>query len=297
MEEMIKEFMNSLVADGKSKRTVEAYTLDLIAFADYMGKYIQKPVNTLKYSDLRRWVNSLEEGGLSVATRAKRIASVRSFFKYLCKMDYIVGKNPTDGLDYPKIPKKQPKVIRSEDAKKIISVAKSNDSSHVTSFRDYAIIAMFLTTGIRREELSNVKLSDVDMENGAILIHGKGNKERCVYINDMLRPILSEYLASHRKQFKTADTSKYLFVSTRSEKITLAGINLIVNGSMEKAGIKEAGISAHILRKRFATTVFENTGDIATVSKLLGHSSPTVTMRYVSVGEDAMRQATNAASF
>lgn len=296
MNTMIESFIISLVADGKSKCTVEAYKGDLRAFEEYIGKYIQKPLNELKYSDMRLWANSLEERGLSASTRARKIASVKSFFRYLSKMDLLDGKNPAGGLDAPKLPKKQPKVISFDDAKSLLHID-GKDSKHVTYFRDYTIIAMFLTTGIRREELSNIKLSEVDMDAETILIHGKGNKERCVFINDTLRPILSEYIMSHRNQFKTAESSEYLFVSTRNDNICLVGINKIVNNAMRKVGIKEDGVSAHNLRKRFATTVFENTGDIATVSKLLGHSSPTVTMRYVAIGEETMRKAANAANF
>lgn len=296
MKGMINEFISSLIADGKSKCTIEAYRLDLSEFERYMSNYIQKPLTALKSADMRLWANHLWEDGLSASTRARKIAAAKSFFRYLLKMDYIES-NPADVLEAPKLPKKQPKVIGSDDAKNIILLAKNGDSKKIACFRDYAIIATFLMTGIRREELSNIKLDDVDMDNGTILISGKGNKERSVYINDTLRAILSEYLTVYRKTFKTSGSSEYLFVSTRSERISLCGINKIVNNAMEKAGIKERGISAHNLRKRFATTVFESTGDIATVSKLLGHSSPTVTMRYVRIGEDTMRNATNAANF
>lgn len=296
METMINGFVSSLIADEKSKRTVEAYKADLSAFAGYMKDYIQKSVNALKYSDMRLWVNHLEGCGLSASTRARKIATIRSFFKWMQKMEYI-EKNPTEGLESPKLPKKQPKVISTADSKKMLSVARNANSDHITCFRDYAIVSMFLTTGVRREELANIKMSDVDMESGTILIHGKGNKERFVYINDMLRPIISEYLAVYRGKFKTAETSEYLFVSTRNANISLNGINKIVNDLMERSGIKEDGVSAHVLRKRFATTVFDNTGDIATVSKLLGHSSPSTTMRYVSICEDTMRKAANVVNF
>lgn len=296
MDEMINNFVNSLIADGKSIRTVDAYKADLSAFTGYVTNYIGKPVNALKYSDMRLWVNDLEKYGFSASTRARKIASIKSFFKWLMKMEYI-SRNPAEGLESPKLPKKQPKVISVEDSKSMLYDAKNANNDHITCFRDYTIISMFLTTGIRREELSNVKISDIDMDSGTILIHGKGNKERIAYINDTLRPILSEYMAVYRGKFKTSESSQYLFVSTRTSHISLNGINKVVNNAMERSGIKESGVSAHILRKRFATTVFNNTGDIATISKLLGHSSPSTTMRYVSIGEDTMRNATNAVNF
>lgn len=300
MEDMINEFINSLIADGKSKCTVAAYKADLSAFNAYMTNYIAKPLNALKYADMRLWANSLDDSGFSAATRARKIATVRSFFRYLKKMDYILGNDPTEGLSSPKIPKKVPKVISANDAKNLLDVAKSamdEESEHITYFRDYTIVSMFLFTGIRREELSNIKLSDVNMGSREILIHGKGDKERSVYINDTLMPILSEYVLAYRGTFKTANDSEYLFVSTRATKVGLRAINRIVDKLLDRSGIKEAGLSAHGLRKRFATTVFENTGDIATTSKLLGHSSPTVTMRYVDVSDNIKRAAAMAVNF
>lgn len=293
MENMINNFISSLVADGKSKCTVTSYISDLNEFAKF-AKEQQKDINEIKYSDLRQWVNRLDEHGLSASTKARKISTVRSFFRYLSKMDYITGKNPADGLEAPKLPKKQPKVISTDDAKALLESAGDDESRHMTCFRDYTIMAMFLFTGIRREELTNIKLQDVDMRKKTILIHGKGNKERIVYINDSLCPILSEYLMSYRKLFKPAETSEFLFPSKKREKLCVNSVNKIVNKVMGITGIKESGVSAHVLRKWFATTVFTNTKDIATASKLLGHSSPTVTMRYVIIDETTMRKATSA---
>lgn len=292
MYELVKEFISTMEADGKSKFTVTAYASDLKEFSEFSEETLKKEPKDMKYSDLRQWVNNLEKYGLSATTKARKISTIKSFFRYLSKMDYIEGKNPAENLESPKIPKKQPKVIGTDDARELLKCAEEAEPTHMTCFRDYTIVAVFLYTGIRREELSNIKLQDVDMKNQTILIHGKGNKERTVYINDTLNSILSEYLNCYRDVFKPAEESPYLFPSKKREKLCVNSVNKIVNKAMENANIKERGISAHILRKWFATTVFANTKDIATASKLLGHSSPTVTMRYVSIDESTMRNAT-----
>lgn len=298
MEAMVKGFIQSLVADGKSDCTVKSYRLDLSDFSEYInGNNLN--VKELHYADLRVWLNSLENRGLSAATRAHKVSTIKAFYKYLVKME-IIDRNPSESLEAPKLPKKQPKVISMDDAKNLVSSVdylNSEEPKHMTSFRDYAIVSTFLFTGVRREELVNIKLSDVHMDDGTILIHGKGNKERMVYINDSLYAILSEYIGYHRDVFKTAQSSEYLFPSIKAEKMNVCSVNRVVNKAFESAGIKEDGVSAHILRKRFATTVFANTGDIATASKMLGHSSPTVTMRYVRIDEDTMRNAANTVNF
>lgn len=296
-EKMIREFLDSLAVDERSVHTMDSYHSDLKDFTRFAVTVLEKDLFDIKYIDLRKWLNSLEARGLSAQTRSRKVVSIRSFFRYLSKMDYIDGKNPAENLEAPKLPKKQPKVISSTEASKLLQTSRDTNCDKITSYRDYTIMAMFLYTGIRREELTNVKMSDISMENGTILIHGKGNKERIVYINDNFRPTLEEYLGYYRKMIKTAEESEYLFPSSKRDRLDVHTVNRIVNKAMENANIKELGVSAHILRKRFATSVFMSTRDIATTSKLLGHSSPTTTMRYVVVDESTMRQAASVVNF
>lgn len=293
MDKYVVEFLDSLKADGKSKCTLDAYRLDLNGFFEYFNDV---ELNTIRYADLREWANSLENKGLSANTRSRKISAVKSFFKYLSKME-LVDRNPADGLETPKLEKKQPVVISNEDASELLLHAKNDGGSEMFYFRDYSIMAVFLFTGIRREELTNITLNDVDLKNGTILIHGKGNKQRTVYINKTLNAVLSEYIKVYRNRISKAKSSTFLFPSCCSEKVSVRTVNDIVNKFFESAGIKQKGVSAHILRKRFATTLFQNTNDIALTSKMLGHSSPTVTMRYVAMDEDSMRSAANCVNF
>lgn len=297
MQEMIKGFLSAMTADGKSKCTVSAYSSDLKEFSSFVNAEIKKPVSEISPADLRKWANNLEDAGLSASSRARKISAIKSFFSYLLDMEYIQGRDPSSCLKTPKLPKKKPKVISSMDARNLLDAIFDRGSNRVTYFRDYTIIATFLFTGIRREELTNITLDDLDMERDVILIHGKGDKERIVYINENLRPVLSEYMISYRRLIKTSAESKYLFPSSKNEKMSVRAVSSIVDKAMNDIGIKESGIGAHVLRKWFATTAFKNTGDIATTSKLLGHSSPTVTMRYVNIEEETMRKAAASVGF
>lgn len=296
MPNMINDYISSVIADGKSQCTVKAYKGDLKEFAEFVEQEIQKPIEELKPIDLRLWANSLEKRELAANSKARKISSVKSFFAWLYDMECI-NRDPAASLKSPKIPKKQPKVISVEDAKDLLNFYREEDCDRKTAFRDYTMIAVFLFTGIRRAEIADIMMNDVDLKRGVILIHGKGDKERNVYINDAIRPVLSEYLAVHRDMIKYAAESEYLFPSNKSFKMNVGRVSAIVDKAMDAIGIKERGISVHNLRKRFATTVFNNTEDIATTSKLLGHSSPTVTMRYVDIGEDTKRAAAMAVGF
>lgn len=292
MEGILESFVEYLISSGKSKCTIEAYSLDIKQFFEFIND-ASTNIKSIKYSDLINWSNFLEKSGLSTATRARKISAIKSFFRYLYKTEYI-SKNPAEMMESPKILQKAPKVISEKSAKILLG---QTDNNKITSFRDYAIVAMFLFTGIRREELTNISLNDINLDNRTICIHGKGNKERFVYINDSLFPIIQEYLSTYRERLKTSKNSKFLFPSIKREQLSLNSINNIVNKAFIAAGIKEKGVGAHILRKRFATTAFTNTRDIGTVSKLLGHSSSVVTTRYVIVNEDILRNATTSVNF
>lgn len=293
MKEMALGFLDTMKADGKSKCTIEAYRNDLQEFCEFFS---EKTLSDIKYPCLKSWTNHLESMGVSASTRARKVSSIKSFFRYLVRMGEIT-QNPAESLESPKIEKRQPVVITSEQAADLLFHARNDANNELFWFRDYAIMAIFLYTGVRREELSNIKVSDVDLQQGFILIHGKGNKQRKVYISETLHKILSEYMGHYRHNLTKSASSNFLFPSRSSDKLSLGAINNIVNRFMENAGIKKSGMSAHVLRKRFATSVFENTHDIATVSKLLGHSSPTVTTRYIVHNEDSMRKATECVSF
>lgn len=293
MQKYADQFLEAIKADGKSKCTIEAYRLDLKSFCEF---FCNVDINTIKYADLREWVNNMEQKGFSANTRARKISAVKSFFRYLNKME-IIDRNSADGLEIPKLEKKQPIVISNDAASELLLHAKNDGGNEMLYFRDYTIMAVFLFTGVRREELTNITLQDVDLSNNSILVHGKGNKQRNVYINDSLHAILCEYINVYRGKIKTSKNSDFLFPSTNSKHICVRSVNNIVNKFFESCGIKEDGVSAHILRKRFATSLFQNTRDIALTSKMLGHSSPAVTMRYVVVDEDSMRNAANCVNF
>lgn len=293
MERYVDKFLNSMKVDGASKCTIKAYGRDLSSFCKFFDG---RSVEDLTYSDIRDWANNLEESGLSATTRARNTSSVKSFFRYLVNMGVLI-RNPTELLSSPKIEKKQPVVITSEQAVSVLFHAKNDGSNEQTWFRDYTVIAVLLYTGVRREELTNIRISDVDLDLDHILIHGKGNKQRTVYFNDVLHAVLGEYLHVYRSFLKKSVTSDYLFPSMKSDKLSVRQVNNIVDKFLDEAGAKKRGLSVHALRKRFATTLFQKTHDIALTSKMLGHSSPTVTMRYVNMDEDVMRNAAMSITF
>lgn len=276
-----------------SDATISAYSSDLREFFAVMGFYYG--VNEITLRDVETvYIANLVASGNCAASRSRKLSSVRAFYKWAVK-NGIVNNNPVSEIEMPKIEKKSVKAMSFNDVENVIEEAKND--SHENSFRDLAVVSLMFSTGIRRAELTEIKLKDLNIEEGVMIVHGKGSKDRMAYFNDTTRAIMSEYINVHRKFYKTHEKSDYLFVSERGSKLCLSTVNRIVNRYLELAGIKNKGFTVHSTRKAFATAVYENTGDIFAVQHLLGHSSPSTTQRYVGVAEYRKRQAAMTVNF
>lgn len=276
-----------------SDATIAAYSSDLREFCAVMG--FTDCVKEITLHDVETvYIANLVASGNCAASRSRKLSSVRMFYKWAVK-NGIVQNNPVEDIELPKIEKKTVKAMSFNEVKQVLDEAKKD--SRENSFRDLASLSLMFSTGIRRAELTEIKLSDLNLEESLIVIHGKGNKDRLSYFNDTTRAILSEYINVHRKFYCTAEKSDYLFVSEKGKKLCLSTVNRIVNRYLIAAGIKDKGFTAHSTRKAFATAVYENTGDIFAVQQLLGHSSPATTQRYVGIAESRKRMAAMTVNF
>lgn len=282
---------------NRSEKTIEAYSQDLREFSRLMAH--KDSINEITRADIETsYIENLVQCGNGPSSRARKLSSLRSFFKWAVANE-LVKENPVENVEMPKIPHKEPKVMDSNEVFDVMLNVRNDGSreSACEGFRNLAIMSLMFNTGVRRSEVIEIKLNDLNLSDSSLLIHGKGNKERVAYFNDTTRAILSEYVLSHRKSLKPSETSEYLFVSKRAEKMVPASINKIVNKYFEAAGVKSKGYTAHSTRKAFATQAYSNTGDIFAVQNLLGHSSPNTTMKYVGVVESKKKAAAMTVNF
>lgn len=276
-----------------SDSTISAYSSDLREFFAVIG--ISDDIKEITLNEVETvYIEYLVDSGNCAASRSRKLSSVRMFYKWAIK-NGVVKNNPVADIELPKIEKKTVNVMSFNEVEKVLDEAKKD--SRENSFRDMAVMYLMFDTGIRRAELTEIKLNDINLEKGVIVIHGKGNKDRFAYVKDTMRAILSEYINVHRKFYKTAENSDYLFVSNKCEKLCLSTVNRIVNRYLIAAKLKQNGYTAHSPRKAYATAVYENTGDIFAVQQLLGHSSPVTTQRYVGVAEYRKRMAAMTVNF
>lgn len=220
--------------------------------------------------------------GLSAITRARKLATIRSFFNYLTVKTKQLQKNPVAAIDSPKTKKTLPRYLSlDESAKLLMSIEGSNKE------RDYCIITLFLNCGLRISELAGLDIADIRADSLRVL--GKGGKERVVYLNDACAEAINDYLLV-RRSIKAVDKNA-MFLSSRRTRITKSTIHYLVKSHLAQAGLDANIYSSHKLRHTAATLMLRNGVDVRTLQELLGHEHLNTTQIYTHVESDSLREA------
>ena len=220
------------------------------------------------------------------ATRARRVISIRRFYTYLTDNLGVLEKNPLKNLDIPKTKKSLPKYLTLDEAEKLLSVIERNYKK-----RDYAIITLFLNCGMRLSELVSIDYNDIKTD-GTIVITGKGNKERTVYLNQACINAITAYLKV-RPHDKVKD--KALFLSSRNQRISNRSVQHIVETYIKKAGLGDRGLSVHKLRHTAATLMYQyGNVDVLLLKEILGHENLSTTEIYTHISDDATKKAVDS---
>lgn len=274
---LISEFLKYIRNKNYSENTIISYINDLY----YFHEFVKMDFDKVKYDDVRDYLEYLNLKKEKSTSVSRKISSLKSFYKFLYKNDYIDKKDyPLVKVTYPKKEKKLPKFLYYNDLLEIIN----ESSKDKDGIRDRLIIEMLYATGVRVSELINIKLSDIDFNNKRIIVCGKGNKERIVYYGDYAEEALLKYLKTHIRK-----DNNYLFLNSKGEQITDGGIRYIIDNIMKKLSIK-VHVTPHVLRHTFATDMLNNGCDIKVVQELLGHSSLKATEIYTHVTNEHLKE-------
>ena len=229
------------------------------------------------------------------ATRARKISTIRIFFKYLSQdasKKFLLDHNPALNLKTPKKDKRLPKYLSLDDSKRLLDTASNEDNRNCE--RDYAITTLFLNCGMRLSELVGININDIDFEDCKLNVIGKGNKERTIYLNKACMKALSSYL-NVRPKIVDSDakhSDKALFLSERKERISNRTVQHIINKELMEAGLDSRKYSVHKLRHTAATLMYQyGEVDIRALQELLGHESIATTEIYTHVNNDQVRSA------
>ena len=287
---MVKPFLDYLYLEKKySKHTIIAYQKDLNSFQRFLQiTFDQDSLSTVNYSQIRSWIVALVDDEISNRTINRKISSLKSFYKFLQKSNQITV-SPLQKHKALKVAKKVQVPFSTKEVKSVLdAVSISND---FVSVRNKLIVELFYSTGIRRAELINIKLMDIDSNKGVLKVLGKRNKERLVPILKSVLNTLETYLIERSKIVKNSD---FLFITEKGNKIYETLVYRVINSYFSKVSSKVKK-SPHILRHSFATHLLNEGADLNSVKELLGHTSLASTQVYTHNSLDAIKQVYNQA--
>ncbi len=306
------EFLNSFLDYtttilNKSPNTIKEYNYDLNRFLKYIMYHLKltdekkldsidirsmslDTINRVTLDDIHAYLFYLTNTFDSKpATRARKAASIRVFFKYLAQKG-MIEQNPAMNLESPKLGKRMPKYLSLDDSKKLLEIANNTDDRNKE--RDFAILTLFLNCGIRLSELVGINIKDIIFSENKLNVIGKGNKERTIYLNKACVSAINSYLLVRPKTGIKTGSEDALFLSERLERISRRTVQYIVKQELFKAGLDTNKYSVHKLRHTAATLMYQyGNVDIRALQELLGHESISTTQIYTHVNNEQVRHA------
>ena len=300
----LRDFLIYLeVIQGKSKATVSEYHIDLRTFLRYLkcskglssfDNFEQTDVSDVSPDDLKSvtlsflyeymyYISSVRKN--SGNSRARKVSSIKTFFKYMSTKSGLLTENPAKDLDAPKIPSSLPKYLSLDESIKLLDSIEGE-----FKIRDYCIITLFLNCGLRLSELVGINISSI--KEDSLTVIGKGNKERTVYLNHACKNAIDEYLKIRpHENVKDRDA---LFLSKQKKRISTKMVQVIVKKSLENAGLDTSKYSTHKLRHTAATLMYKHGNvDVRALQEILGHKQLSTTQIYTHVDSEQLRDAAN----
>ena len=301
---------------GHSRRTVDEYFLDLRNFFRFLkldkGRVARNTpldqisiddvdlelVGSITLSDVYSYMNYLSRdrivhpnspdahSGLSAPARARKVAAIRSFYKYLTNKAKLISENPMQDLDSPHLKKSLPRYLDLEE-----SVSLLDHVDGANQARDYCILTLFLNCGLRISELVGLNVADV--RGNQLRVLGKGNKERMLFLNEACQSALEDWL-TERSMLTLVDQNALFVTLQNRRRISRAAVHKLVKKHLAAAGLDSTQYSAHKLRHTAATLMLQNGVDVRTLQEVLGHDHLNTTQIYTHVDNDDLRTAARA---
>lgn len=290
-EESIKGFEEYLrLEKALSQNSVNAYINDINKLVEFLKENFKSVTpQKVKLNHLKGFVEWLNEKGVSPRTQARTISGIKSFYKFLL-IEEKINSDPTSLLESPKIGRKLPDVLSTEE---IDSLIQGVDVEKPEGQRNKAIIETLYSCGLRVSELVNLKISNLYFEQGYIKIEGKAKKERLVPISERAVGEINKYIEGYRKTLKVAGGDEdILFLNRRGQKLSRVMIFTIIKNLASKVDLKKK-ISPHTFRHSFATHLIDGGADLRAVQEMLGHESILTTEIYTHLDREFLKDTIN----
>ncbi len=315
---IVREFASyKLTIQGRSKKTVDEYALDLRTFFRFIAwrrlgydvtamtdeefssidisKENVETASLVTTEDVYEFLHYTSVGrGNEWQARARKLSSLKGFYRYLTVNKHIIENSPVLNIDAPQKKKTLPKFLNLEESERLLSAVRS-DTESKTRDRDYCILTLFLNCGMRLSELVGINLSDIDKNMESLRVIGKGSKERIIYLNSACRDAIRAYLSMRNAEEVQAKDKNALFLSSRHSRISNKTVQWMVYKYLKLAGLEYKGFSTHKLRHTAATLMYQSGKvDVRVLKDILGHEQLNTTQIYTHVSDDGMKKAMEA---
>ena len=283
MEEQLNLFFGFLENEKKvSANTLQSYKRDLKQFEKYLETSEEK-YKDLTDEGIKDYIKYMQEEGKKPSTISRGLASIRSFYQYEAK-NKVVEKDPTEGIQSPKIEKRVPRVLTSSEVALLLDQPKNID---LKGTRDKAMLEFAYATGMRVTEIISLNVEDINLETGYATCKN-GKKERTVPIGEMSLKALKDYMVNARHTMIKDDKEQALFVNVNGQRLTRQGFWKIIKYYKEQAHI-DKDITPHVLRHSFATHLLQNGADLKSIQTMLGHSDILSTQIYMQFQDESLK--------
>ena len=282
MEKQIKLFLEFLENDKKlSANTLQSYRRDIIQFQEYLDDE-RLMYSKLDQQEIKEYIEYLKKIGKKTSTISRNLASIRSFYQFLLRSKK-VRKDPTEGMQSPKIEKKAPSILSSDEVELLLEQPKNVD---LKGIRDKAMLEFAYATGMRVTEIISLDVADVNLEEGTVNCKN-GSRTRVIPLGKMSLNALKEYIEDARNVLVKTDKETALFVNLNGRRLTRQGFWKIIKFYQEQANITK-DITPHTLRHSFATHLLQNGADLKSIQMMLGHSDISSTQVYMQFQNDGL---------
>ncbi len=283
MEKQISNFLSFIRNDKKlSENTLQSYKRDLVQLQEYMDS---EKLNYLKVTpeDMKRYFIHLQTIGKKTSTISRNVASIRSFYQFLVRCKKI-KKDPTEKIQSPKVEKRSPTVLTSEEVELLLNQPKDVD---LKGIRDKAMLEFAYATGMRVSEIIDLNIEDVNLKDGLVTCKTR-TRQRHIPLGSLSLRALADYIENSRPILIKDESVKALFVNTNGKRLTRQGFWKIVKYYKEQAHITK-DITPHVLRHSFATHLLQNGADLKSIQIMLGHSDISSTQVYMQFQDESIK--------
>ena len=271
------------VKQKEEKTTVSSYIEDIYKYLEYMENNKIKTALDIEYQNITNYLKYLDDNNYETSSIIRKIVSIKLFHKYLSE-EYKI-KDISSKIINPRLRRKLPNILTIEEVDNLLDIKLNTPFD----YRNKAMLELMYSSGLRVSELVDLKLNNIDLDNGYVRCLGKGKKERIIPIGEIAIEYLKKYINEYRNSMKKGYYTENVFLNNHGKNITRQGFFLIIKNIAKEKNI-DKNITPHMLRHSFATHLLNNGANLRTIQEMLGHSSITTTQIYTNVSNDIIKE-------